>query len=157
MGFSVVVSAPVGLYYSDKLINIGTNRWGIKPEVGLSRRFKHVYAEAYTGVWFYTINNDYLVNKTLQQNPIFSIQGHLSYHFKNQMWIGINGNWFNGGEIFINNKSTGAAQDNWRIGGTFSAPIAKTQSIKLQFNGAAIQRLGLDYNTVSLSYQYIFF
>lgn len=91
------------------MINIGTNRWGIKPEIGISRRFKHVYAEAYAGVWFYTDNNEYLGNKALKQNPMFSIQGHGSYYFKNQMWIGINANWFDGGETFINNKSSGSA------------------------------------------------
>ena len=73
------------------------------------------------------------------------------------MWIGINANWFDGGETFINNKSSGSAQDNWRIGGTFSSPITKSQSLKFQLNAGAIQRAGLDYNTVSLSYQYIFF
>ena len=53
-GVSLVTSVPTGIYYADKSINIGTNRWGFKPEVGVSKRFKHVYAEMYSGVWFYT-------------------------------------------------------------------------------------------------------
>jgi hypothetical protein len=31
---SVVVVVPVGQYYPDKLINLGTNRWAFKPELG---------------------------------------------------------------------------------------------------------------------------
>lgn len=157
VGMSVVVSVPTGLYYPDKLINIGTNRWGIKPEIGVSKRFKHVYAEAYTGIWFYTNNYDYLNAKILKQDPLFSIQGHFSYTFNNQMWLGINANWFAGGQTFVNEKSTDATLHSSRIGGTFSTPITKAQSIKLQVNTGAFETRGLNYTSVMISYQYIFF
>ena len=157
VGASLVLSVPTGLYYKDKRINIGAHRWAFKPEVGISRRFKHVYAEAYTGVWFYTRNSEYLTNKVQEQRPVFSMQVHGSYYFKNQMWIGINGNWFNGGETIVDNNSAGDLKDNWRVGATWSVPFAKGHSIKLQFNVGAFTNTGLDYNMVSLSYQYIFF
>src|SRR6187431_1529721 len=64
-GVSLVTSVPTGRYYEDKAINIGSNRWAFKPEIGVSRRFTHVYAEAYLGTWFYTDNTDYLTNKVL--------------------------------------------------------------------------------------------
>src|SRR3954454_13475668 len=54
VGASIVVSVPTGLYYKEKRINLGSNRWAVKPEVGVSKRFKRVYVEAYSGVWFYT-------------------------------------------------------------------------------------------------------
>ena len=37
LGVSVTVAPPLGQYDSAKLINLGTHRWSIKPEVGLSR------------------------------------------------------------------------------------------------------------------------
>src|SRR6478736_4698078 len=76
VGASLVISAPTGLYYDDKRINIGSHRWAFKPELGISRRFKRVYAEAYTGIWFYTNNNKYLINKVQEQKPVFSLQAH---------------------------------------------------------------------------------
>jgi hypothetical protein len=157
LGASLVISVPTGLYYKDKRINIGAHRWAFKPELGVSRRFKHVYAEAYTGVWFYTQNSEYLAGKVLEQKPVFSMQVHVGYYFKNQMWIGINGNWFNGGETTVDNISAGDLKDNWRVGATWSVPFAKNHSLKLQFNVGAFTSTGLDYNMVSLSYQYIFF
>ena len=36
LGASIVVSIPAGQYDSAKLINLGTNRWAFKPELGLS-------------------------------------------------------------------------------------------------------------------------
>ena len=34
LGTSLMVYAPTGQYYSDKVINLGTNRWSFKPEIG---------------------------------------------------------------------------------------------------------------------------
>ena len=156
IGVSLITSVPIGLYYSDKRINPGSNRWGFKPEVGISKRFKRVYAEAYVGVWFYSDNKEYLVDKTLQQDPVFSTQLHASYYFKNQMWVSINTTWFNGGKTFVDEKPQGDLLDNWRIGVTWSVPVAKGQSLKLQFHTGAFTESGYDYKAVQLVYQRIF-
>lgn len=157
VGASIVVSVPIGLYYKDKLINLGSNRWAFKPEIGVSKRFKRVYAEAYTGVWFYTANTEYLVDKTLKQGPVLSLQGHVCYYFKNRAWIGVNGNWFNGGATLVNGRSSGDLRDNWRLGVTFSVPIARVHSVKFQFHTGAFTHSGYDYDLIALGYQYIFF
>jgi hypothetical protein len=156
-GTSLVVSVPTGAYYADKRINIGANRWGFKPEVGISKRFEHVYAELYSGVWFYTQNNEFLRDKDLQQKPVVSIQGHASYYFKNQMWVGININWFSGGKTVIDDLPAGSVINSSRIGATFSMPLAKMQSIKLQLNTGTFKSIGLNYDSVSIGYQYVFF
>ena len=38
VGVSFVAVLPLGQYDSTKVINLGTNRWSFKPEIGLSRR-----------------------------------------------------------------------------------------------------------------------
>jgi len=157
IGTSIVVSVPTGLYYKDKRINLGSNRWAVKPEVGISKKFKHFYAEAYTGVWFYTNNDEFLSGKTLKQEPVVSLQAHVSYYFKNQMWIGVNSNWFNGGKTLVDNVSSGDLKDNYRIGATWSVPFAKKHSVKFQFHIGAFTNTGYDYNLYSIGYQYIFF
>jgi len=157
VGTSIVISVPTGLYYKDKRINLGSNRWAVKPEIGVSKRFKHFYAEAYTGVWFYTNNDAFLTSKTLKQQPVLSLQTHISYYFKNQMWIGVNSNWFNGGKTLIDNISSGDLKDNYRMGATFSVPFAKKHSVKFQFHVGAFTNTGYDYNLYSIGYQYIFF
>lgn len=157
LGVSLVTSIPTGKYYDDKKINIGTNRWAFKPEIGVSKRFAHFYAEAYGGIWFYTNNNDYLNGKKLEQKPTYSLQGHASYYFKNNMWVGFNTNWFFGGKTVIDGVSDDSEIDNWRVGGTFSAPVAKGQSIKLQYHVGAYTNNGLNYYALTASYQYSFF
>jgi hypothetical protein len=156
IGVSLVTSIPVGYYDQDKRVNPGSHRWGFKPEVGISKRFKRVYAELYAGVWFYTDNTKYLVTKTETQNPVFNVQGHASYYFKKQMWVSINATWFDGGQTYVDDQPQGNLLNNWRIGATWSFPIAKGHSLKLQFHVGAFTESGYDYNAVSLGYVWVF-
>lgn len=156
VGVSLITVLPTGLYFSDKRINCGSNRFGLKPELGISKRFKHVYAESYAGVWFYSDNNKYLGDKTLHQDPVFSLQAHASYYFKNQMWVSLNTTWFNGGKTLVDDVPQGELLDNWRVGATWSVPVAKGQSLKLQLHTGVFTSSGYDYNAVQFVYQRIF-
>lgn len=156
-GVSIVTSVPIGLYYTDKQINLGSNRWAFKPEIGVSKRFQHLYAEAYLGAWFYTNNTEYLIDKTLKQKPTLSLQAHVSYYFKNQMWVGFNTNWYELGATTIDGVSSTDLLNDWRIGATFSMPLSKSQSIRLQYHTGLFANLGLNYDSLTLAYQYVFF
>lgn len=156
LGVSLVTSIPTGKYYDDKRVNIGTNRWGFKPEIGISQRFSHFYAEVYGGVWFYTDNNDFL-GKKMEQKPTGSLQAHASYYFKNSMWLGFNTTWFFGGKTITDGVSDASEIDNWRVGATFSTPIAKGQSLRFQYHVGAYTNNGLNYYALTAAYQYSFF
>jgi len=64
IGVSLQVSAPLGQYDSSKLLNIGTNRWSIKPELGISKALGPLTLEWDAGVTFYTENHDFLNGMT---------------------------------------------------------------------------------------------
>lgn len=155
-GVSLVTSIPIGTYYPSKRINIGSHRWAFKPEIGVSKRFERIYAELYTGVWFYTANSSYLETKTLKQDPVVSFQAHFSYYFQNKMWVSVNMNWFNGGKTTVDDVNAGDLLDNWRIGGTWAFPVGSGETIKLQVHTGAFTKSGYDYNLASLSYQHVF-
>jgi outer membrane putative beta-barrel porin/alpha-amylase len=155
-GVSLIASVPTGLYHKDKRINIGSNRFALKPEVGISKRFRKVYLEAYSGVWFFTSNTKYLVDKTLDQNPVFNFQAHAAYYFKIPMWLSFNTTWFRGGKTLVDETSQGDQLDNWRVGATWSWAFAKMQSLKLQFHVGAFTTSSYHYSTVLLGYVYVF-
>src|SRR5262245_6950472 len=50
LGASLTIQAPTGEYDETKLINLGTNRFALKPEVGVSFPVGHWYLDAYAGV-----------------------------------------------------------------------------------------------------------
>ena len=59
VGTSLTVTAPTGQYDGTKLINLGTNRWAFKPEVGVAVPKGHWDFDAYVGVWLFTDNEDF--------------------------------------------------------------------------------------------------
>lgn len=156
VGVSLVTSVPTGTYDPSKRINMGSNRWAFKPEVGVSKRFGRVYTEMYAGVWFYTKNTNFLNDKTLEQKPVLNLQAHGSYFFRNRMMLSLNTVWFDGGQTIVDNVEQGALLNNWRVGGTWAFPVARMQSLRLQFHVGAVTASGYDYNTLSIAYMCLF-
>ena len=54
LGMSLRVTAPLGQYDGDKLVNIGTNRWSFKPEIGFSKAFGKWTVEVAPAATIYT-------------------------------------------------------------------------------------------------------
>jgi len=128
IGTSLEVTAPLGQYDSDKLLNIGTNRWSFKPEVGISKTLGPLTLELATGVRFYTDNNDFLDGKTLQVSPLYSVQGHLIYSFTPGIWAGLDALYFTGGRPTIDGKK-GESLGNARVGLTLTLPVNRYNSV----------------------------
>ena len=162
IGTSLRVVAPTGQYDSTKLINWGNNRWGFKPELGLSRRWGSWVVDGYGGVWLYTTNpkffsqNQYNPAITAQtQAPIGAFEGHLSYDVKPRLWASFDGNFWFGGTTSQNGIENPASYlRSSRLGATVSFPISKHQSIKLSYNNGAYIKYGGDFQNISAAWQY---
>jgi hypothetical protein len=156
VGISVVVSAPTGQYDPARAISIGTNRWAFKPEVGLTHAFRktRLNLDAYAAAWIYTTNNDYQ-GGTRSQEPIYNSQFHLSYDVRPRFWLAFDANFYRGGLTTRNGVTGNDLQKNSRIGTTASFPLARRQSIKASFSAGAVTRIGGNFKTVSVGYQYL--
>jgi hypothetical protein len=121
VGGSIQVTAPLGRYDSHKAVNIGTNRWAIKPELGISKAWGPLALEAAPAVTFYTDNDDFL-GRSRSQSPIFSVQGHLSYSVLPGLWVALDGTYYAGGRTTIDGIEGDDLQKNSRIGATTRCP-----------------------------------
>ena len=159
LGTSFTVYVPTGQYFPDKLINIGTNRWSFKPEIGISYPVsKEWLIDLYAGVWFFTNNYSfYPGNSVRKQNPLGSFQTHISYNFNPLMWAALDFTYYTGGQSSVNGIPDDNDQNNVRIGGTFNLPLSREHSIKLAYSTGAIIRFGANFSTVSLAWQVMFF
>jgi hypothetical protein len=157
-GVSLTVQAPTGQYNPEKLINVGTNRWAFKPELGVSVPVKHWYFDAYLGAWFF-LDNDafYTGTSTKKQDPLASLQLHVSYSFKPRLWLALDATWYGGGQVTVDSNPPSERQNNSRLGLTFSCPVAKRQSIKLAAGTGASARTGADFNTLLVAWQFAWF
>src|SRR5215831_4277002 len=123
IGTSLQVSVPLGQYDADKLVNIGTNRWSVKPELGISKALGPLTLELATGVTFYTDNHDFFGGKTRAQAPIYSVQGHASYTLGAGFWVALDGTYYTGGRTTIDGEEGNDLQKNSRLGATVALPV----------------------------------
>ncbi len=157
IGASIVIVIPLGQYYPERVVNLGSNRWGFKPEVGLSIRVGQFFCELYGGVKFTTANYVYLGSKALKQSPLYSIQTHLSHTFSNNMRIALSGTYVNGGQTSINDNKLNDYIRHFRGGVSFGVSIKQTNLITLQLNSTISTNASLDYRSLVLSYSYTWF
>jgi hypothetical protein len=157
LGASLVIVAPTGDYDSSHLINIGTNRWAFKPELGLSFPVGHWFLEAYGGVWFFTTNTDYYGDTHRSEEPLASFQAHVSYTFRRGLWLAADATYYRGGQTSVDGRIQDDRQANTRVGLTFAVPITRHQSIKLAWSDGVVVRFGGSFNTLSLAWQYAWF
>ena len=154
VGLSFKLTVPSGTYDNDKLLNIGTNRWSFEPEIGVSKALGRWTVEAAAAVIFYTDNDDFNQGQTRQQDPIYSLQGHLVYSFPHNIWAALGVTYYEGGRTTIEGISSDDLQQNWRGGFTLALPIDRKHSIKLYGNSGVSTRTGTDYDTLGLAWQY---
>ena len=157
LGVSMVVSAPTGEYFPDKLVNLSSNRWAVRPEFGGSRRFGRWNLDGSLGVWLYDDNDEFLGSKVRSQDPLTTLQGHLSYTFAPRLWLGASGTWYTGGTTSVNGVSDRNRQGNSRAGLTLAIPVGQQNSVKLAWSTGVTARFGGDLTTYSMTWQYLWF
>ena len=158
VGASLTVVPPMGQYYPSKLINLGSNRWSLKPEVGMSVPAGRWTLEGYAGLWFFTDNHVYYPgNAHRTQQPIAAVQGHVSYTLGRRGWLAVNATWYGGGQVTVNDVESGAPYRNTRLGATWALPMGRRQSFKLAYSAGAATRVGADFRTISAAWQIVLY
>ena len=157
IGASLIVSVPTGQYDPAKLINIGTNRWAFKPEIGVVHVMGRWAIDAYVGGWFYTDNTDFFGGMTREQEPMLSTQCHVRYLIKPGLWAAVDGNYWNGGQTTVGGVVNDDEQRNSRVGLTVSIKLGRSQSLRVAASRGAITRIGGDFSSIGVSYGYSWF
>jgi hypothetical protein len=154
VGASIQVSAPGGQYDSARAVNLATNRWAVKPDIGLSKTLGAFTVDVTAGVIFYGDNDDYFGGKRLEQAPIYSAQANLSYALSGGAWVALGATYYQGGRTTVNGARGDDALGNSRIGATLALPVDRNQSIKFNASRGVTTRVGTRFNTVGLAWQY---
>jgi Putative MetA-pathway of phenol degradation len=153
LGASFAVTAPLGQYDSDKLVNIGTNRWSFKPELGISKTWGPVTLELAPSATFYTDNDNFLGGHKVQRDPLYAVQGHVIYHTRHGLWAAIDATYYGGGRSTIDGVAGESLQDV-RVGGTLAIPIDRHNSIKIAASTGAYARVGGNFTTAVIAWQF---
>lgn len=154
IGMSFKLTAPLGVYENDRLLNIGTNRWSFKSELGVSRAINRLTLEGAVAAVFYTDNDDFYNGKTREQDAVYSVQGHIIYTFPRNIWVSVGATYYTGGKTTIDGVANDDRQQNWRTGFTVALPINRYHSIKIFGISGISTRTGTDYDSAGVAWQY---
>lgn len=158
VGASVTMVAPTGEYDPARLINLGTNRWAFKPEVGVAIPYGPWDFDAYAGVWLFTPNGDFYPGGLRRtQDPVTAFQGHVSYTFKPRLWLAFDGTWYSGGGAQVEGGEPIGEVNNSRLGLTLSIPAGRQQSFKVSYSAGVAVRTGTDFRTLAVGWQWLWF
>lgn len=154
VGASLQVSAPLGQYDGDRLLNIGTNRWFFKPEIGIGKALGPVTLELNAAAFFYTPNGDFLGGQKKEQEPLYALQGHMIYAFRSGIWFAVDGTFYRGGRSTVDGVPGDDLQENSRLGATLALPVNRYHSVKCIASTGVSARTGSNFDTIALLWQY---
>jgi len=153
VGLGMLMQLPTGEYLEDKLINLGSNRYTFTPQLGLVHNRGNWSAEVTTSASFHTDNDEFFNGKTLEQDPYFIGQAHLSYTFRPGLWLCASTGYGYGGESTINGTAADDRKGNLAWGLSMGIPVNRAMGFKLAYVGARTQEdTGADSDTFSLGF-----
>jgi Putative MetA-pathway of phenol degradation/Chaperone of endosialidase len=163
-GFSVNLlgdlALPIGKYDSSQPLNLGQHRWygrvgaPIVWQLGPWVPGRRTTLEFLPVVWVFGTNDNY-VGQTLETNPLFQLDGHLTRDLTDHLWGAFDTVWFRGGKATINGVP-GESRNDFGLGVTLGYKIndnlSLTAGYKSTINDGGPDALRLNQFMFSVTY-----
>jgi len=152
-GTALVVHLPTGDYMDDKLINLGTNRFTFRPQLGVVHNRGKWSMELTGAVWLYTDNNDFFNGNKLEQDPYYTIQTHLVYTFRPGLWTAAGAGYGYGGESTVSGEKKNDRRENLAWAFSFGFPITRQLGVKVIYLATRSQEsIGQDTDSIGVGF-----
>jgi hypothetical protein len=152
---SLKVVAPTGKYDSERLINVGANRWAVRAELGYVAPLSPKWLlELGLGGWFFG-DNDQFLGRTKKQDPIAAIQGHLIHRFDRGFWASLDMNYYKGGRSTVGSFRLDDLQRDSKVGVTIVYPLGGKHAVKLGYSLGSLNDSGEKFEVFQIGYQRI--
>ena len=158
IGAAVAINVPFGEYHEEKLLNLGRNRFFIRPQMGVLHTRGNWSYELTGSVFLYGDNDDFYGGSTLEQDPLFAIQTHLIYAFdKSGYWAALSAGYGWGGQSTVDGNKGDDGRRLFLSALAVGVPISKRQGIKLAYVRTRTNTSkGSDVDSLSLGWSYRF-
>ena len=157
VGASITVTAPTGLYHGNKALNLGSDRWSFKPEIGISHPFgpkQKWVVDGYANVSFFTDNTSYEGAEILRQQALPGLEGHVSYGFSSNLWIAFDTRYSFRGDTYVNGVDQRNGQQNLVLGSEMNVALSARNTLVLVFAKNLVHQNGPAYTGFSVKYVY---
>jgi hypothetical protein len=153
VGASVAVSLPLGAYDPDELINIGRNRYALRPQIGVLHQRGPWSLELTGSVFLFGNNREFIELTTLSQEPVWALQGHVTRSFSNGLWLGAGIAYAAGGKVDLDGIRLKYEVDNLLLNLVGSYRITDRQSVMVAWQRGRTQvDVGSDSDSWLLSW-----
>jgi hypothetical protein len=140
VGAGLIVTLPTGEYFSDKLINLGENRYSIRPQVGFVHE-RGKWSFEFTGAtWFFAENDNFFGGKELEQEPLVTLQGHVVHTFRPGLWLGASLGYDFGGQSTIDGDEKDDSKEILSWGVTCGVSVSRSVGFKFGYIDQSTQR-----------------
>jgi len=153
VGVALAVRLPLGDYDDDKLINLGRNRFTIRPQLGVLHTRGPWSFELTGSTFFYTENDDFFGGNSLEQDPLFGVQAHVVRSLGGGFWLSGGAAYAWGGETRVNGIESDDGWSNLLYGLSFGFPVSDDQSLRVgYFRSDTLADTGVDSHSLFLSW-----
>ena len=151
VGVGLSAQLPTGDYMDDKLINLGNNRYTIRPQIGIEHKRGNWSTEATGLIAFHTDNNDFFNGKKLEQEPFYTIHGHLTYTFRPGLWASASAGYSSGGRKTVDGVEKDDRRDDLSWALSLGIPITRNLGVKMAYIGTRKQEfVGIDSDSFTI-------
>lgn len=153
LGASLKVVAPTGDYDSDRIINVGANRWAAKAELGYIQVLSPKWLlELEAGAWLFGDNDEFL-GRTRSADPLYTVETHLVRRFRPGFWLSLDANYYHGGRSTLGGRRLNDLQRDSKLGVTVVYPFAGKQALKFSYASGSVNDSKENFDIYALSYQ----
>jgi hypothetical protein len=133
VGAALAVLLPVGDYKDEKLINLGNNRFVLRPQLGVLHQRYNWQFELTGSVFLYEDNDEFWGGNLLERDPLWFVQGHVIYGFKPGWWASLSGGFAHGGRSDVNGVPKLDDMRSSYLAVSLGMPVARRQSLKFTY------------------------
>ena len=153
VGAALAVSLPLGEYKEDKLLNLGQNRFIIRPQLGLVHTRGPWSFELTGSAFLYTDNNEFWNGNKREQDALFALQTHIIRSFQRGIWASVSAGAVRAGQSAINGEDKDDAKEDYLYALSAGMPVSRTSSIKIAYARGRTQRnVGSDADNIAVGY-----
>jgi len=153
VGAALSVTLPFGEYNNEKLLNLGENRFVLRPQLGVVHTRGHWSYELTGSVFLYDDNDKFFRDSKREQEPLYALQTHLVYIAPQHWWVSLGAAHARGGESTINGVKKDDERRDLLYGVSAGLPIGSRSSVKLAYVGhRSREDVGKDTDSVALAY-----
>ena len=151
LGAAISVSVPWGKYHPDKLLNLGQNRYTIRPQIGVVHNRGPWSFELTGSVFLYTDNDDFYIGNRREQKSLYALQTHVVRVFKPGIWGSLSMGYAKSGESTIDGVAKNDKREQLLKGISLGYSLTKRQSVKVSYiTSDTLEDIGADTHTLAL-------